>query len=612
MKLDNTIFQTKDFKPNSKCVIIDDNEIYYEKNDKEISIDSSLIPFIQYDENCFKFFFNSFPEIKCIKIFRASETNKEILPKNTLKIKHFDNNLCLTLPENIDLYKASLGKKTRMHLGQYLRHVEKEVLEQGGGYFIENFSNDNKQIFDNIVALNKERASSKGLQTGNYNSSLWDKLKDKGVLIYLMIGNRIIAGTIGSIFNNQFNLFVIAHSNDYGKLNPGNTILYKTIEYAINKKIKYFNFLWGNCEYKSRFGAQEIKIYNYIIYRKKTNFFKKQLSLILTKFNSKFLTFIKSMYNFAFRLARFAYHHTIKRKQKSLGYIIMLHRVDEYEKGHLWCNEHMKITPVFLEKQIQQLKEEFDFIPLSKVPERLKQKNIRKFIVFTMDDGYKDNYTKALPVFKKYNVPYTIFVASDFPDKKAILWWYELEDLLLNNTSIKLSNGITYQARFYEEKCESFLKIREEILKLNQLDLENELNKLFDGYNIKWTSKCEELCLSWNNINQLKKEPLVTIGAHTQHHYNLKELETEEDVRNEVISGFNRVKEMTDIESPVFAYPFGSPSEAGDREFKILSELPFVCSCKACDGACAKRNRKTCSSLPRYMMTKDFNIKDLK
>lgn len=42
-------------------------------------------------------------------------------------------------------------------------------------------------------------------------------------------------------------------------------------------------------------------------------------------------------------------------------------------------------------------------------------------MVFTMDDGYKDNYTNALPIFKKYNVPYTIFVTTNFPDRQAIL-----------------------------------------------------------------------------------------------------------------------------------------------------------------------------------------------
>ena len=108
----------------------------------------------------------------------------------------------------------------------------------------------------------------------------------------------------------------------------------------------------------------------------------------------------------------------------------MLHRVDDFETGKLWCNEHMKVTPDFLDSLIIKLKEKYDIIPLTEVPSRLKQKNKRKFIVFTMDDGYKDNLTKALPVFKKHNAPYTIFVTTDFPDKKAVLWWYELEDNL--------------------------------------------------------------------------------------------------------------------------------------------------------------------------------------
>lgn len=316
--------------------------------------------------------------------------------------------------------------------------------------------------------------------------------------------------------------------------------------------------------------------------------------------------------NYIYKLLRRIYHNTIKRPPKSLGYIFMLHRVDEYENGHLWCNEHMKVTPDFLDKKISEIKHDFDIISISDVPERLKQKQRRKFVVFTMDDGYKDNYTKALDVFKKHKVPYTIFVTTDFPDKKAILWWYELEDLLLNNSSITLSNGISYSAKTYEEKCDAFLTIREEILKLDQLDLENQLNKLFIKYKIDWTSKCDSLCLSWDDIKQLKKEPLVTIGAHTMHHYNLKALQTKEDVKNEVLEGTKRLKEMADIDPIVFAYPFGSENEAGEREFKVLDKLPFTCSCIACGSACTKKNRNTKSALPRYMFNKDFNIKDLK
>lgn len=316
----------------------------------------------------------------------------------------------------------------------------------------------------------------------------------------------------------------------------------------------------------------------------------------------------KKIYN----VLSFIYHHTLKRPPKALGYIFMLHRVDEYEEGHLWCNEHMKVTPDFLDSTIASLKEKFDIIPLSEVPVRLQNKHKQKFIVFTMDDGYKDNYTKALPVFKKHNVPFTIFVTTDFPDRKAMLWWYELEDLLLSNECITLANGITYSSRNYQEKCDSFLKIREEILKLNQLDLENELNKLFANYQINWTSKCEELCLSWDDIKVLKKEPLVTIGAHTRHHYNLKQLETENDVIKEVQSGIDLLKQNANIDPVVFAYPFGMSTEAGEREFKILDGFPFICSCIACGGRCTKENAKRLNSLPRIMLKQEFKLEDLK
>ena len=296
----------------------------------------------------------------------------------------------------------------------------------------------------------------------------------------------------------------------------------------------------------------------------------------------------------------------------SIGYIFMLHRVDEFEEGHLWPNEHMKVTPDFLDKTLKVLKEKYDIIPLTEVPARLKHRAFRKFIVFTMDDGYKDNFTKALPVFKKHDLPFTIFITTNFPDNEAVLWWYELEDLLLKNSSITLSNGITYLATTEKEKCDSFMKIREEILKLDQTNIISELNRLFSGYDINWTSKCDELCMSWADIEAIAKEPLVTIGGHTMHHYNLKELTTEDFVFSEVESGLKILEEKAGITPEVFAYPFGSSNEAGDREYDVLSRFNFKASCIAYGGPCTKKNTKNKDALPRIMLTQNFKSEDLK
>ena len=97
-----------------------------------------------------------------------------------------------------------------------------------------------------------------------------------------------------------------------------------------------------------------------------------------------------SISSFSYILLKWLYHHTINRPPKPLGCIFMLHRVDDFEDGHLWCNEHMKVTPLFLDQALAKLKQNYDLIPLEEVPKRLNNKKQRKFIAFTMDDGYKD------------------------------------------------------------------------------------------------------------------------------------------------------------------------------------------------------------------------------
>ena len=48
--------------------------------------------------------------------------------------------------------------------------------------------------------------------------------------------------------------------------------------------------------------------------------------------------------------------------------------------------------------------------------------------------------------------------------------------------------------------------------------------------------------MSWNDITELLNNPLVTIGAHTAHHYNLHELNNEDSVKKEVVEGVEEFK----------------------------------------------------------------------
>lgn len=255
------------------------------------------------------------------------------------------------------------------------------------------------------------------------------------------------------------------------------------------------------------------------------------------------------------------------------GVVFMLHRVSERINGHLPNNEHLKISPAFLEKVIIKYKKAgFSFLSLDQLYDFLSDKcSIDKpFVCFTMDDGYLDNYKNAYPIFKKYQIPFAIFVATDFPDKKAVLWWYVIEELILNSTVIHLSDGSKYTCETFQEKWDTFRYIREKILLLDQQNLVNELNELFSNYQLDWLAPIQNLSMNWEQVKILTEEPLCTIGGHTVSHVALNKLSLK-DMDNEITNGINIIKSQTDYKPVYFAYPYGSEKENGEREYNYIN-----------------------------------------
>ena len=256
------------------------------------------------------------------------------------------------------------------------------------------------------------------------------------------------------------------------------------------------------------------------------------------------------------------------------GVVFMLHRVSGRINGHLPNNEDLKISPEFLEKTIVKYqKAGFAFLSLDQLYNIIAGNgSINKpFVCFTMDDGYLDNYENAYPIFKKYQIPFAIFVATDFPDKKAVLWWYTIEELILSSTDIQLSDGSKYTCETFEEKWDTFRYIREKVLLLNQSHIVDDLNVLFANYHLDWYAPIQTLSMNWEQVKYLTQEPLCTIGGHTVSHVALNKLSLKE-LDNEITNGINIIKSHTGYKPVYFAYPYGSAKENGEREYQYIKK----------------------------------------
>jgi len=307
-------------------------------------------------------------------------------------------------------------------------------------------------------------------------------------------------------------------------------------------------------------------------------------------------------------LSRFKF---INQYYSGIATIFMLHRVCPFEKDKLPPNENMKVSPEFLEKFIVELRKEgYKFISLDDLYEILINRiKIKKQIVFTLDDGYFDNYEFAYPIFKSYNIPFTVYITASFPEEKGILWWYILEDLIIQNRKIVLSSGIEYLTDTRENKIKAFMELRNLIMSFNR-EVFGGLNSLFSNYKIDWFRKCQELSLNWEQIKKLSEDPLVTIGGHTLNHFVLSKLDDEEVVE-EIVEGNRLIERKIDKKVEHFAYPFGGRDEVTKREYNIVKDLSMKTAVIAIAGNIYLEHKNYLRCLPRIMLTENFDIKNI-
>ncbi|MCP4138139.1 MAG: polysaccharide deacetylase family protein [bacterium] len=262
-----------------------------------------------------------------------------------------------------------------------------------------------------------------------------------------------------------------------------------------------------------------------------------------------------------------------------IGSILMFHRViPQSGEPSLGVNEFLEVTPEYLEECILFFKKnKYDIISPNQLAERFN--NPKKFVIFTFDDGYKDNLIHALPVFQKHQAPLTVYITTHFPDFKAVLWWYILEDLILRQESLSFElegKPYSFDSSWEKAKISTYYAILDIIL--NTMDItgkETLFNSLFGPYSIDLLQKTRDLALSWDQVKELSNDPLVTLGAHTMSHPNLRLL-SPDDLTREISGSVELLESRTGTAIKHFAYPFGTSNEAGEREFTRVKDLGFT------------------------------------
>ncbi len=269
--------------------------------------------------------------------------------------------------------------------------------------------------------------------------------------------------------------------------------------------------------------------------------------------------------------------YRLMRRQWSKPQIAILwyHRVEEPAKAP-WSLP--AISPQDFERQMRYLRKCYDIISIDTLIRLVQEKEHlpRMAVVITFDDGYKDNFTNAYPILRKYDVPATISLTAANIDQGELLWWDKVGYIIWTTPLqiIDLGELGRYSLRSSNQRKKAICRITEKLKSKTGQEKELFLEEIVDVSHINIPPDLgKEVYLSWDDVLEMNKNG-ITFGAHSVTHPNLALLPLEE-AKHEIAQSKKSIDQQLNQDTSVFCYPNGdfNPDVA-----RLVEEEGFKCA----------------------------------
>jgi hypothetical protein len=124
-------------------------------------------------------------------------------------------------------------------------------------------------------------------------------------------------------------------------------------------------------------------------------------------------------------------------------------------------------------------------------------------------------------------------------------------------------------------------------------------------YGVDMKALCADLCMTWEDLAELAKDSLCTIGAHTVNHVMLRKV-TEPAARSEMEMSRSVIEAALGVRPEHLSYPVGDASAAGPREYAIARELGFRTAVTTKPGVLFPEHREHLMALPRISLNGEY------
>lgn len=280
----------------------------------------------------------------------------------------------------------------------------------------------------------------------------------------------------------------------------------------------------------------------------------------------------KAFLNLLFRTGSFAPFHAFN-ENKVL--ILTYHRFSETETPFTVSSSQLTAHLTYLTKHRK-------ILSLTEISKRLRAGDEipKNTAVITIDDGYRDAYEIAFPIFKKFAVPATLFVVTDFLDGKIWVWTDKMRFIAsqmktekaaieIAKQPVELENGTPAKIFQSGSKANSILK------KLPNAEKDRLIEQIAEDLKVKLPDLPPAINspILWEQAREMDAGS-ISIESHTVTHPILPNV-SDTQLNFELQKSKKRLEEKLQKEIRSFCYPAGATNE---KVWRAVKQNDYECA----------------------------------
>jgi len=254
-------------------------------------------------------------------------------------------------------------------------------------------------------------------------------------------------------------------------------------------------------------------------------------------------------------------------------------------------NFHDVRSKTWFEKTLNILLSKFNLVSIKDIEDfYYNGKTLNNSCHLTIDDGDITFYNIIYPVLKKMNISATLFVSPKICSELSNFWFQEIRGFDQDKMRKIISEDYDIDMNILKSYSMNVI--------LKNMNI-NQIWALIGRYNSLYNLPLKENHnISIEQLREIDRDCLVTIGAHTMNHPILAN-ESDETSKQEILDSIRGLENILEHEVKYFAYPNGTPNlDFAVREIEILKNA----NCSLAFSAEKKNFTLTDNplSIPRY------------